>query len=360
MARTLKSTPREDGFRMPGEWAKHKQCWIGWPERTDVWRAGAKPAQNVIIETAKAISEFEPVTCLVSKSQYDNARCQLPENIRLVEMSMNDGWLRDNGPTFVVNDEGEVRGVDWEFEAWGGYYFPWDDDNRVARKMIELENVDRYKSDIVLEGGAIHSDGEGTVIVTEESCLVHNQNPGFDKEKYEEYFREYLGAEKVIWLKHGVLDDCVHGHVDIMCSFVKPGVVMLHWTDDETDPQYKMSKLNLDILENITDARGRKFEIHKIHQPGPFYFTKEEADSYDRIPEGGEWQEGDRLACSYINFYLANEGVVVPLFDDPTHDENALMKFRELFPEKKVVGVQSRELELAGGIIHCMTQQQPE
>jgi len=225
MAKTIKSTPKKDGFRMPGEWAEHKQCWIGWPERTDVWRLGAKPAQKVIAEVAAAISEFEPVTCLVSNNQFANARGMLPDNVRLIEMSLDDAWLRDTGATFVVNDEGEVRGVDWEFQAWGGleegFYFPWDNDNKVARKMLELEGVDRYKCDLVLEGGAINSDGEGTVIITEDSFLVHNQNNGMSKEKYEEYFKEYLGADKVIWLKYGLLDDCVHGHVDIMCSFVK-------------------------------------------------------------------------------------------------------------------------------------------
>ncbi|HET91546.1 MAG TPA: agmatine deiminase, partial [Chloroflexi bacterium] len=168
MAATINSTPRRDGFRMPGEFEPHAGCWMLWPERPDNWRWGAKPAQRAFAAVAAAIAQFEPVTMGVSRSQFRNARHMLPDAVRVVEMSYDDAWMRDNGPTFVVNDRGAVRAVDWEFNAWGGLdgglYFPWDQDRLVARKVAEIERVDRYAAPLVLEGGSIHVDGAGTCL----------------------------------------------------------------------------------------------------------------------------------------------------------------------------------------------------
>jgi len=171
MSKKLNSTPKKDGFRMPGEFEQHEGCWMIWPERTDNWRLGAKPAQNAFAEIASAIAEFEPVTMSVSNEQFSNARQMLPDYIRVVEMANNDSWMRDVGPTFLVNDKGEVRAVDWEFNSWGGLvdglYFPWDQDDKIAQKVCEIENINNYRTDgFILEGGSIHVDGEGTCIVT--------------------------------------------------------------------------------------------------------------------------------------------------------------------------------------------------
>ncbi len=362
MATTLNSTPREDGFRMPGEFEPHQGCWMLWPERCDTWRLGAKPAQKAFTEVAAAISAFEPVTVGVSHSQYENARFRLADAIRVVELSSNDAWMRDVGPMFVVNGRGELRGVDWRFNAWGGLkegcYFPWDLDDRVAWKVLEMERVQRHRAPLVLEGGSIHVDGQGTLITTKECLLNPNRNPELTQDDIEGCLRNYLNVEKVIWLDQGVYMDETNGHVDNLCCFVKPGEVVLSWTDDPNDPQHAISKRAYEILSRARDARGRALTIHKIHQPGPLYLTQEEQDGLDCIATAQPRKAGDRLAGSYINFYIANQGVIVPRFDDP-FDKPAMEILADLFPGSKVIGVPGREILLGGGNIHCITQQQP-
>lgn len=373
---------------MPGEFEPHAGCWMLWPERPDNWRLGAKPAQRAFAAVACAIAQFEPVTMGVSAAQFLNARRLLDltgsqnlsglHPIRVVEMSYNDCWIRDCGPTFVVKSgrgkvEGNapipnpqyqnvVRGVDWGFNAWGGLngglYFPWDQDALVARKVLEIERLDRYAAPLVMEGGSFHVDGEGTCLTTEECLLNPNRNPHLTKEQIEIYLAEYLNVEKIIWLGRGVYLDETSGHVDNLCCFIRPGVVALTWTDDKSDPQYEISLEAYERLSQATDARGRRFEIHKIHQPGPIYITQEESEGVDAVEGTLPRKAGDRLAGSYINFYIANGGIVMPLFDDP-HDRAALETLQELFPERRVVGVPAREILLGGGNIHCITQQQP-
>ncbi len=347
---------------MPGEFEPHAGCWMLWPERPDNWRLGAKPAQHAFAAVATAIARFEPVTIGVSAGQFLNARHTLPEHVRVVEMSYNDAWMRDCGPTFVVNSRGEVRGVDWDFNAWGGLkgglYFPWDQDNLVARKVLEIERIGRYKAPIVLEGGSVHVDGQGTLLTTEECLLNPNRNPGLTREEIEECLREYLNVEKIIWLGQGVFQDETGGHVDNLCCFVRPGVVALTWTDDESDPQYPISLDAYRRLSAARDARGRQLEIQRIHQPGPLYVTQEASAGIDVVEGTLPRRAGDRLAGSYINFYIANSGLVMPFFDDP-HDQAAFDTLQALFPDRRVVGVPSYEILLGGGNIHCITQQQP-
>ena len=362
MTKTIENTPRKDGFRMPGEFEPHAQTWILWPERPDNWRLGAKPAQKAFVNVAAAIAQFEPVTMGVSPAQFLNARQMLPPEVRVVEMSCNDSWIRDCGPTCVVDDKGNVRGIDWIFNAWGGLvdglYFPWDQDDLVAQKVLEIERLDRYKAPIILEGGSIHSDGEGTLLTTEECLLSAGRNADLSKEEIENYLKEYLHVDKIIWLSRGVYNDETNGHVDNICCFIRPGVVALTWTDDQNDPQYEISMDAYQRLSSETDACGRKLEIHKIYQPGPIYITKEESEGVDAVEGTLPREEGDRLAGSYVNFYIANGGVIVPVFDDP-HDAADLAIYQKLFPDRKVVGVPAREILLCGGNIHCITQQQP-
>lgn len=355
----INSTPRKDGFRMPGEFESHAGCWMLWPERPDNWRLGAKPAQKAFVDVATAIAQFEPVTMGVSRNQFLNARHLLPGHVRVVEMSYNDSWMRDCGPTFVVNDKGNVRLIDWDFNAWGGLYFPWDQDDLVPRKVAEIERVDRYRAPIVLEGGSIHVDGEGTLLATEECLLNPNRNPGLTREKIEQALKEHLNVEKILWLGKGVYLDETSGHVDNLCCFVRPGVVALTWTDNTSDPQYEISLDAYQRLRAATDAQGRKLIVHKIHQPNPIYISEEESAGVDAVAGTLLRQPGDRMAGSYINFYIANGGVIVPTFDDP-HDQAALETLQKSFPERKVVSIQAREILLGGGNIHCITQQQPE
>jgi len=362
--RKIDSTPRKDNFRMPGEFEPHEGTFMIWPERSDNWRLGGKYARKAFVEVASAISVFEKVTMCVSAGQYENARNMLPECIRVVEMSNNDSWARDSGPTFVKNDKGEVRGINWGFNAWGGLvdglYFPWDKDNQIAEKICGLEWKDMYdKKDFILEGGSIHVDGEGTVLVTESCLLSKGRNPDLTKEEIEENLKEYLNVQKVIWLKNGIYLDETNEHIDNICTFVKPGVAVLAWTDDETDPQYKMSKSCFDILSEEKDAKGRSLEIHKIPLPAPIYITKEESLEVDYNSCTQPRNEGDRLAGSYVNYYVCNGAVIVPGFNDP-NDEKAKKKLQELYPDREIIQIYAREILLGGGNIHCITQQQPK
>src|SRR5690606_3006204 len=199
--------------RMPAEWEPHSQTWMIWPERPDNWRLGGKPAQAAFAAVAKAIAEFEPVSVGVSAAQFDNARAHLDHTqIRLLEISNDDAWVRDTGPTFVVNAQGELRGVDWSFNAWGGFdgglYWPWQRDDQVARKILEIERCPRYRTaDFVLEGGSIHVDGQGTLITTEECLLNRNRNPHLSRADIEVQLARHLAVERVIWLPQGLYND---------------------------------------------------------------------------------------------------------------------------------------------------------
>ncbi len=362
MSKVLTTTPRQDGFRMPAEWEPHIGCWMLWPERSDNWRNGAKPAQHAFAAVAAAIAQGEPVTVCASPAQYLIARDMLDPSVRVVEMTSNDSWIRDCGPTFVVNDGGQIRGIDWKFNAWGGLagglYFPWDQDDLVGEKVIELERDDRYAPDFILEGGSIDVDGEGTLLTTEECLLNPNRNPDKSREQIEQYLKDYLNLKKILWLKKGVYLDETSGHVDNFCRFVAPGEVVLTWTEDRSDPQYEISADALERLTGATDAKGRPLKIHKLVGPKPVLITAEEAAGVDKVAGTLPREPGNRLAASYVNFYIANKVIVMPYFNDPA-DLPAQQMLAKLFPTRRIIAVPGREILLGGGNIHCITQQEP-
>ncbi|WP_435302941.1 agmatine deiminase family protein [Mesorhizobium australicum] len=236
---------------------------------------------------AAAIAQSEPVTVVASSRQWQNARARLPSQVRVVEMSTNDSWLRDSGPNFVVSDRGEVRGVDWIFNAYGGFdgglYSPWDLDDLVARKILDIERMDRYRAPLIAEGGGVQCDGQGTLITTEQCLLNRNRNGHLGKAKVEEQLGEYLGVDKIIWLPRGFAFDETDGHVDDLCCFVRPGVVALSWTDERDDPQYEIVREAEEVLRSTRDARGRRLEVHRLHHPLPIEITMEESESVDRV-----------------------------------------------------------------------------
>ncbi|KAK3142353.1 hypothetical protein QOZ80_4BG0345440 [Eleusine coracana subsp. coracana] len=374
MAKVMEGRPAKMGFRMPAEWEPHEQCWMGWPERPDNWREHAGPVQCTFARTAIAISKFEPVTICASAKQYPYVHklMQHHTNIRVVEMSMNDSWFRDIGPTFVTRKAGAdsgikeetIAGIDWEFNAWGGHsdgcYDDWSHDSNVAKKIVEIEKIPRFPHKMVLEGGSIHVDGEGTCITTEECLLNPNRNPNMTKLEIENELKDFLGVTKVIWIPRGLYgDDDTNGHVDNLCCFIKPGVVLLSWTDDVNDPQYERSVEALTVLSKSVDAKGRQIEVVKIHIPGPLNITREEATGIACTGHAVPREPGTRLAASYVNFYIANGGIVAPEFGDKW-DKEARKVLQQVFPEHEVVMVEgAREIVLGGGNIHCITQQQP-
>ena len=357
------STPAADGFRMPAEFEPHEGCIMIFPERSDSWQYGAYAARKAFVKIAKVIAESEKLTVCASEAQYDNARAMLPDHIRVVEMASNDSWARDYAPTFVKNDAGEVRGIDWGFNAWGGFYdglyFPWDKDNRMARKLCDLLEKDVYdKRDFILEGGSIHVDGEGTCMVTESCLLSKGRNPELSREQIESILKEYLNISTVLWLPCGIYHDETNEHVDNICAFVAPGEVVLAWTEDESDVQYAMSKACLDYLEKAVDAKGRRIKVHKLPLPKPVTMTAEECDGLDACWDEPTRNPGERLAASYVNFYISNKNIVMPGFGDPA-DEKAKRILQDLFPDREVVQIYARDILIGGGNIHCITQQIP-
>ena len=360
--RIMNTTPRQDGFRMPGEFEKQAGMWMLWPERNDNWRDGAKPAQEAFANVAKAIADFEPVTVCVSASQYQNCRAKLPDHIRVVEMANDDAWIRDCGPTFVVNDRGEVRGVDWEFNAWGGLYdglyFPWANDDQIGRKVCEIENIDSYRTEgFVLEGGSFHVDGEGTLLTTEMCLLSEGRNPHMDKSQIEKMLGDYLNIDKVIWIKDGIDPEETNGHIDDVACFVRPGEVACIWTEDESHPFYREAQEAYRTLCEATDAKGRKLRVHKL------CLTKEPvllkgAATIDAVEGTIPREDGEVCIASYMNFTIVNGAVIVPQYGDE-NDKLALEQIAEMFPERKAVGVYTREVVYGGGNIHCITQQVP-
>jgi agmatine deiminase len=362
MSAALGSTPAADGFRMPAEFEPHDGCWMAWPERPDNWRRGAAPAQEAFAAVAAAIAAVEPLTVGASAGQMKRARALLPGSARVVELASDDAWMRDIGPSFVVDGSGGRRGVDWEFNAWGGreggLYPSWQRDEEVAARVLEIEGAERYRAPLVLEGGSVHVDGDGTVLTTEECLLNPNRNPGLSREQIESHLRDYLGAEKIVWLGRGVYEDETDGHIDNLACFARPGLALLTWTEDESDPQQAISADARRRLETATDARGRHLEVALLPSPGPLTIAAEEAAGVEPSPGTQPRRAGDRLAASYVNSYLANGRVVMPLLDE-RHDEEAAAILRQAFPDREVVGVPAREILLGGGNVHCITQQVP-
>src|ERR1039458_9456679 len=296
MPRTLQSTPAHDGFWMPAEFERHAGCWMLWPERPDNWRRRAVPAQQAFAAVAAAIARFEPVSIGVSAQQYARARAALPAAVRVVELSSDDAWMRDVGPTFLVNAAGTVRGVQWRFNAWGGLYRDFRRDQAVAQKVLELADCDRYCAPFINEGGAIHVDGQGTVLVTEQSVL--KRNPSLSRSQLERLLKAYLGASCVLWLGEGVVADEPSGHVDNLACFARPGEVCLTWCDDVRDPQQRVSQDAWERLMAARDARGRRLVVHKVPSPGPLFITRRESAGIARGRRIRSLAAGLRLAGS--------------------------------------------------------------
>ncbi|MBR4622542.1 MAG: agmatine deiminase [Ruminococcus sp.] len=364
----MTSFPSSDGFRMPGEFEPHRATIIIFPERPGSWGYGAEPAQCVFAELIREAAKDELVYVIVCDKNEQKARELLADvsNIKIINIPSDDSWARDVAPTFVKNGR-EVRGIDWQFNAWGGgfdgLYAHWEKDNALASRFCEITGFDFYDAQhFVLEGGSIHSDGEGTVMVTESCLLSKGRNPHLTKQQIEETLCNYLGGEKVLWLPRGIYNDETNEHVDNVCAFIRPGEVVLAWTDDPADEQYPLSKACLDYLEQETDAKGRKIKVHKLPIPDvPVTITDHDLAGY--VFEEGEDQRevGERLAASYVNFYFTNKAVLLPQFggENKESDRRAVRIMKELCPDRRIVPIDAREIIIGGGNIHCITQQIP-
>ncbi|MFI9630338.1 agmatine/peptidylarginine deiminase [Streptomyces sp. NPDC052042] len=328
-------------FRMPAEWTEHERCLMAWPTRPDLWGEVLDEVRCEYAAVARAIAEFEPVTMVACPGQGDQARALCGDSVEVVELPIDDSWFRDSGPIFVLGRDGERAGVDFRFNAWGGKHHPWDADDKISALLLERFDVPRIGSSMILEGGAITVDGEGTLITTEQ-CLLHpNRNPGMTRQQIEDELKSRLGVTTVIWLPYGGLEDTeTDGHVDGVCAFVAPGKVLVQLPSNPDHPDFARMRANRAVLEASVDARGRTLEIIDLPQ-----------SAFVEV-------DGERTEVGYLNFYVANGGVVVPVADIP-QDDGALAVIASAFPGRKVVGVRSRVVAYGGGGVHCITQQVP-
>lgn len=364
------TTPLADGFYMPGEYETHRGCLMIWPSRPGSWPFGAKAARKAFTQIIRSLAKSEEVFVAAGEKELDSAKTALAgiDGVTVFLCETDDAWARDVGPTFLVNQNRTVRAVNWEFNAWGGtydgLYASWDKDNAFAKAFAQKEGYRVYDAaPFVLEGGAIHCDGEGTALVTEACLLSKGRNPELSQKQIEEKLITYLGVQKVIWIPYGIYNDETNEHVDNVCAFVRPGEVVLAWTDKKDDPQYDMSMADYERLLEETDAKGRKLVIHKLPIPDhPVLVGEEDLLGYE-FEDGEDTREaGERLAASYVNFYVSNGAVLVPAFggDNAESDQRAARILQTLFKEREVISIPARDILLGGGNIHCITQQIPK
>lgn len=332
-------------YTMPAEWTPHERTFLSWPiQPSMVYPEQYDEVCEGYAQIAKAIAEFEPVTIVVNPEDADSVRARFSEsNIDMLVIPHNDAWFRDNGPTFVTNEAGEIAGVSWGFNAWGGKYEPWDLDDEVAPKLLHHYGIDCFEAPLVMEGGSLHVDGEGTLLTTEECLLNPNRNPELSREQIEDQVKKYLNVSTIIWLNKGLDGDETDGHVDNIACFAAPGKVILQVCNDPADPNYAITQENLQILREATDAQGRKLDIIEIEQP-PMRLYEE-----------------SRLTLSYLNFYFVNGGIILPIFggDAAEADRKAIETLAKAFPDRKIRTIDGMAVIREGGNVHCTTQQMP-
>ena len=331
----------------PAEWERHSACWLAWPSHGHLWQEHLAPAQAEFAALCVAIAENggEALELLVlddvAEAQARRALAPVIEKVRFHHVPVGDIWLRDTAPIFVRDGAGSLAAACFCFNGWGGkYLLPGDD--QVAGRVAALSGRPRLNHDWVLEGGSVEVDGEGTVLTTRQCLLNPNRNPGLDQADLEAALRRDLGADKVLWLDEGLINDHTDGHIDTLVRFVAPGVVVCMKASDPADPNSATLDRLASDLAVFTDAKGRRLQVVRIPSPG---VLKDE--------------DGELMPASFVNFYIGNRSVVVPTYGTP-QDEAAVAALAPLFPGRRVLGRSARAILSGGGAFHCITQQQPE
>ena len=338
-------TPAALGYRWPAEWERHASTWVSWPHNPKTWPDKFEPVPEQFAQFVRLLARYEPVNVLAGGEAVMQVARQLvgdSPNVRLHDIPTNDAWCRDHGPTFLVSDKDLPPAlVDWQYNAWGGKYPPFDQDNLVPRRIAELQGRRRFEPGIILEGGAIDGNGRGTVLTTESCLLNPNRNAGLDREATERYLRDYLAATNILWLTGGeVAGDDTDGHIDQIARFVGPSTVVVAVCDDPSEENYGPTQQNMAELQNLRDERGEPLTVVPLPLPRPLFV------------------DDQRLPASYCNFLIANGCVIVPQFGDPA-DEHAIAILAQCMPDREVVGSPSLDLVWGLGSFHCLTQQEP-
>ncbi len=336
--------PVRDGFTWPAEWSEHARTWMCWPCRTEAWGGpdGLLRAKQAFARVARAITTFEPVTMAVRPHDAAEARLACANKVEIFEVPLDDSWARDMGPTFLRGPDGTRAAVQWRFNAWGNKYQPYNEDAQLATRIAKATGVRIYDAPLFNEGGAIHSDGQGTLLTMEQTLLNPNRNANLTQQEVEEILALYTGARRVIWLGEGFSDEETDGHVDNIACFTAPGHVLVGVQPSKSHPDYEPAREVVRRLKKARDANGDTIDVIEIEQP-----RKERMD----------W-DGRLMQASYINFYLPNGGVVMPSFDDP-NDEKARALLATCFPGRDILQIDALDIVEGGGGIHCITQQEP-
>ncbi len=345
------TTPRQLGYRMPAEWEPHRRTWLSWPHNPETWPEAALPrirefwarmVQELVVGEEVAINVKDEGMEEEARSLLRKMEISL-ERVKFFHFPTDDAWVRDHGPLFLVrkNSQSPTLAVsDWEYNAWGNKYPPFDRDNAIPKQIAAALDVDCFIPGMVLEGGSIEVNGRGTLLTTEACLLNPNRNPKLTKTQIEKNLSDFLGVRHILWLGKGIVGDDTDGHVDDIVRFVEPSTLICALEEDRSDENYLSLRENYRRLEEMVDQDGKPLRIISLPMPRPVLF------------------QGNRLPASYANFYIGNEVVLVPIFSDP-QDEKALAILREIFPKRRVIGLESRELVIGLGGIHCVTQQEP-
>ncbi len=347
-------TPRELGYHMPAEWEPHEATWLSWPHKEASWPGAFDSVPGIFVEITKHLTESELVRINVADEDFaERVRALLRAgdvNLDAVRFHFNptdDSWVRDHGPIYVVRNrdyEGAVIReraiIDWGYNAWGDKYPPYENDDVVPTRIAAEMNETLFTPGIVMEGGSLDVNGRGALITTEACLLNPNRNPHLNREQIEQYMRDYLGVTGILWLGEGIVGDDTDGHVDDLTRFVAPDTVVTVIEDDPQDENYQPLIENYERLLRMKDQDGKPLRVVKLPMPGPVWF------------------DDQRLPASYANFYIANKSVLVPTYRHE-NDAKACAILQELFPDRRVVGIDCTKLIWGLGSIHCVTQQQP-
>jgi agmatine deiminase len=343
------ATPSSLGYSMPAEWAPHRATWLSWPHNRETWPTSLEKVRKVWVQMVCALAPYEKVCLLVNDDAAErdvrarlNKAGAVMENVTLLRIPTVDVWMRDYGLTFLTRNSNDqpLAGNDWIFNGWGGKYKAYEEDDQIARKIAPLLNIPVFEHDIILEGGSIEVNGAGTCLTTEQCLLNENRNPRLNRGQIEERLRDSLGVSHFIWLGDGIAGDDTDGHIDDIARFVDPTKVVCVLEADSRDDNYSALRDNYERLQTATDQNGKKISVVTLPCPRPIYC------------------DGARLPASYANFYIANEVVLVPVFDDP-NDAKAVEILHDLFSPRKVIGLRCNEVVAGLGAIHCVTQQEP-
>lgn len=336
---------------MPAEWEPHAATWLSWPHKRESWPGRFESIPEVFAQIVRHLCGGEEVHINVNDAAMEaEVHAFLQE--RAVDMTRvythriptNDAWCRDHGPVFLVRNRGGARDlavVDWRFNSWGEKYPPYDMDDQVPARIAELLGIPRFCAEVVMEGGSFDVNGQGALLTTESCLLNPNRNPGLSKEQIESILEDYLGVSRVLWLGDGIAGDDTDGHIDDLTRFTDEGTVVTVVEEDRSDNNCSALRENLRRLENMGDQRGRPLRIVTLPMPPALYY------------------EGQRVPCSYANFYIANRSVLVPTFGCSA-DSKALDTLQRCFPARQTIGIDCSDLVWGLGAVHCVTQQQPQ